>query len=224
MVKIMKTQKEDKKEFADLLKSHKEMEMTLKKNTYEVHMINKTYSKFEKNLFKRQSDLHDAERAINVDLQREVMEGIGLIQNQMIEVQGNMRREDVERLEYADSVAGKFQAEEDANAVAEKEKNLISQGEGDRDRRGDGVSTGTTSKRKQTSDDSGRPTKRGEGHNGDRGGRSTSGTRGGRSDGAAHGGRSDGTGRGGHPLPLFQNLLIGEGMSYEGSSLRSTLS
>ncbi|XP_047331508.1 nucleolin 1-like [Impatiens glandulifera] len=202
MVKIMKTQKEDKKEFDDLLKTHKEMELTLKRNTYEVHMVNKTYSKFEKNLFKRKSDLHDIEREINVDLQREVMDGISLIQNQMIEVQCNMRRADAERLEQADSFAKRIHAKEDTKAVAEKEKNLITQGEDNSGRRGGGVSTGTRSKRKPTSDDSDRPSKRGGGRNGDRGG------------------RVGGIGRGGRSLPPFQNLLTGEGMSGEGFTYR----
>ncbi|XP_047340073.1 glycine-rich RNA-binding protein 8-like [Impatiens glandulifera] len=151
------------------------------------------------------------ERQINIDHQREVMEGMGLIQNQLVEIQGSMRRTNVERLEYADSIARKFQAEENAKA-AEKEMNLITQG----DRRGDGATTGTRSKRRPTNDENPRPTKRGGGRSGgDRGGRSSGGDRGGRSTNSDRGGRNGGSGRGGRGLPSFQNLLTGEGMSGE---------
>ncbi|XP_047306258.1 keratin, type I cytoskeletal 9-like [Impatiens glandulifera] len=142
-----------------------------------------------------------------------------------------MRRIDAERLEYVDSIARKFQAEENAKA-AKKEQNIITQREAIRDIRGDGTTTGTRSKRMPTNDENPRPTKRGGGRSGgDRGGRS-SGDRGGRSGGdhrgrstgdrrsrstsSNRGGRTGGSGRGGRGLPPFQNLLTGEGMSGEG--------
>ncbi|XP_047320530.1 inhibitor of growth protein 1 homolog [Impatiens glandulifera] len=59
------------KEFSDLLKTHNEMEQTLKKNTYEVHIVNKSYTKFEKNFFKRKTELLVYERANVVDLHNE---------------------------------------------------------------------------------------------------------------------------------------------------------
>ncbi|XP_047320590.1 inhibitor of growth protein 1 homolog [Impatiens glandulifera] len=124
----------------------------MKKNTYEINILNKTYAKFEKNFFKRKTDLYDCER--------------------------------------------KIQAIEDAEAAANKEKSLIfhgddhvkkgggsSRGNGS-SKGGNGVSTGTISKRKQTGDGSCRPIKRGGGRNGDRG-----------------------SGSGGHSLPPFRNLL-----------------
>ncbi|XP_047320540.1 nucleolin 1-like [Impatiens glandulifera] len=127
-----------------------------------------------------------------------------------------MSRANAERLEMADSFARKIKEEEDSKDVAEKEKNLITQGEDNSGRRGGGVSIGTRSKRKPTGDDNDRPIKRGGGRSGDRGGRSTSGDRGGRSSGGDRGGRSGGTGRGGRSLPFFRNLLTGEEMSGEG--------
>ncbi|XP_047312501.1 keratin, type I cytoskeletal 9-like [Impatiens glandulifera] len=182
MIKIMKTQKSNKKEFASLLKTHNEME-----NAIELH--------------------------------NEVMDGMNLIQNQMIEIQGHMSRADVERLEQADSFARQIQTAEDAQEGADKEKNLISQGDdyvkkgegssrsGISSRGGDGVSTGTRSKRKKTGDESNRPIKRGRGRIGDHGGRSG---------GGDPGGRGGGSGRGGRSLPPFRNLLIGEEFSSQG--------
>ncbi|XP_047339910.1 keratin, type I cytoskeletal 9-like [Impatiens glandulifera] len=186
MMKIMKTQTSSKNEIVYLLKTHNEMEQTLKKNTYEFHIVNKSYSKFEKNFFKRKSELFDCERENNIEMHNE-----------------------------ADSFARKILEEEDAKTVAEKEKNLITQGEDNRGRRGGDVSTGTRFKRKTSDDNIDRPIKRGGGRSGDRGGRSTGGDRGGRSTGGDRGGQSGGSGRGGHSLPLFHNLLTGEKMSGE---------
>ncbi|XP_047320609.1 keratin, type I cytoskeletal 9-like [Impatiens glandulifera] len=205
MSKFMKAQKEDKKNFDDLVKTHKELELTLKKNTYEVEDSNTNFGRFEKKLFNRQSEMMSLERQINLDNQREVMEAMGLIQNQLDKIQGSMRRTYAERLEYADSIARKFQAEENAKDDAEKEQNTITQGNDVRDRRGDGVTTGTRSKRMPTNDENPRPTKRGGGQSGgdhgsrssgDRGGRSSGGDRGGRSSGGDRGGRSTGSDRG----------------------------
>ncbi|XP_047339872.1 single-stranded DNA-binding protein 1-like [Impatiens glandulifera] len=170
------------------------MEKTLKRNTYEINTLNKTYTKFEKNFFRRKSDLIDCERENAVELHNEVIDEISLLRNQMVKIQGNMSRADAERLEQADSFARNIQAEEDAKAAAEKEKNLITQGDDNSGRRGGGVSTDTRSKRKPTGDDSDRPIKRGGGRIGDRGGRSSGGDR---------GGRSGGSGRGGRSLPPF---------------------
>ncbi|XP_047340015.1 keratin, type II cytoskeletal 1-like [Impatiens glandulifera] len=140
---------------------------------------------------------------------------ITLGSNMLVEIQESMRRTDAERLEYADSIARKFQAKENAKVDAEKERTRITQGEPSR--RGYDVSTGTRSKRSPTNDENPRPTKRGGGRSGgDRGGRSSSGGRGGRpgSDrggrsGGDRGGRSDGAARGGRALPPFRNLLTG---------------
>ncbi|XP_047337351.1 protein LSM14 homolog A-like [Impatiens glandulifera] len=183
------------------------MEQTLKRNTYEINTLNKTNTKFEKNFLKRQSDLLDCERENSIELHNEVMDGISLLRNQMVEIQGNMSRADAERLEQADSFARKIQAEEDAKAAADKEKNLITQGDDNSSRRGGGVSTGTRSKRRQTSDKNDRPFKRGGGRSGDRDGRSSGGDR---------GGRSGGSGRGGRSLSPFRNLLNGEEFSSQG--------
>ncbi|XP_047312616.1 keratin, type I cytoskeletal 9-like [Impatiens glandulifera] len=210
MMKIMKNQTSNKKEFADLLKTHNEMEQTLKKNTYEVRIVNKSYSKFEKNFFKRQSELLDCKKENNVEMHNEVMDGISLIRDQMVEIQGNIRRADAERLEQADSFARNIQDEKDVKAAAEKEKNFITQGEDNNGRRGGGVSTGTRSKRNSTGDNSDRPIKKGGGRSGDRGGRSIGGRNG------DLGGRSGGTGRGGHSLPHFHKLLTSEEISGQG--------
>ncbi|XP_047335658.1 keratin, type I cytoskeletal 9-like [Impatiens glandulifera] len=177
-------------EFADLHMTQNEMEQTLKKNTYEVHIVNKSYSKFEKNFFKQQSKLFDCERENNIEMHNEVMDAMSLLRYQL--------------------------EEENAKAATEKEKNLITQGEDNSGRRGSSVSTGTRSKRKPIGDDSDRPNKRGRGRISDRGGRSTGSDRGGRSTGGDRGGRNGGTGRGGRSLPPFRNLLTGEEMSGEG--------
>ncbi|XP_047339947.1 keratin, type I cytoskeletal 10-like [Impatiens glandulifera] len=184
MVKILKTQKEDRKEFAEYVKILKELDNTLKKNTYETHVSNLNFSKFEKQLFSRQSEMMSLERQINLDNHREVIESMELFNSQMIEIQGEPNR------------------------------------------RGDGVSTNTRSKRAPTNDENPRPTKRGRGRSGgDLGGRSSCGgrggqsgsDRGGRTSGGNRDGRSSGSGRGGRALPPFQNLLIGEGIYYEGT-------
>ncbi|XP_047309903.1 keratin, type II cytoskeletal 1-like [Impatiens glandulifera] len=152
-----------------------------------------------------------------------------LYKDQLIETQGCLRRTNGERLDYADSIARKFQEKENAKVPAEREQSRITQGEPSR--RGYGVSTGTRSKRAPTNDENPRPTKRGGGRSGgNRGGRSNSGGRdgqsgydqGGRANGGDRSGRSSGSGRGGRTLPPFRNLLIGqemkgEGMSYEGT-------
>ncbi|XP_047306220.1 keratin, type II cytoskeletal 1-like [Impatiens glandulifera] len=166
-------------------------------------------------LFSRQSKMMSLERQINLDNHREIMETMELFQNQLVEIQGSMRRTDAERLEYAASIVRKFQAKENAKADAEKEQTRITQDEPSR--RGDGVSTGTRSKRMSVGDENPRPTKRGGGRSngGDRGGRSGSG-RGGRTSGGDRGVRSGGSKRGGGALPPFQNLLTSEGMSSGG--------
>ncbi|XP_047314135.1 keratin, type I cytoskeletal 9-like [Impatiens glandulifera] len=232
MTKIMKAQKEEKKNLADLVKNHNELELTLKKKTYAVEVSNTNFGRLEKKLFSRQSEGMSFERQINLDNQREVIEAMGLIQNSLVEIQGSIRRTDAERLEYIDSIARKFQAEENAKADAEKEQNTITQGNAFRERRGDGVATDTKSKRMPKNDENPRPTKSGGGRSGgDRGGRSSSdrggrntgdrggrsgSVQGGRSTGSDRGGRTGGSSRGGRGLPLFQNLLTGEGMSVEG--------
>ncbi|XP_047335603.1 keratin, type I cytoskeletal 10-like [Impatiens glandulifera] len=229
MAKILKTHKEDIKHFAEHVKILNDLDKTLKKNTYETHVSNSNFSKFKKQLFSRQLEMMSLERQINLDNQREIMETMELFQNRLVEIQGSMRRTDAERLEYADSIARKFQAKENAKAGAEKEQTRITQGEPSR--RSDSISTGTRSKRAPTNDENTRPTKIGGGRSGgDRGGRSSGGgrggrpgsDRGGRSNGGDRGGQSDGTARGGRALPPFRNLLTGqemtgEGMSYEGT-------
>ncbi|XP_047331588.1 keratin, type II cytoskeletal 1-like [Impatiens glandulifera] len=231
MAKILKTQKEDRKDFAEHVKILNELDNTLKKNTHETHISNSNFSRFEKQFFSHESEMMSLERQINLDNQREIMETMELFKNQLVEIQGSMNRIDAERLEYVDSIARKFQAEENAKVGAEKEQNRFTQGKPRRERRGDGVSTSTRSKRPSTNDKNLRPTKRGEGRSGgDRGGRSSGGghgerpcsDRGGRSSGSDRGGRSDGAARGGRALPPFCNLLTGqeitgEGMSYEGT-------
>ncbi|XP_047320370.1 keratin, type I cytoskeletal 10-like [Impatiens glandulifera] len=202
VVNILKTQKEERKEVVECVNILKELDNTLKKNTYETHVANLNFSKFEKELFSRQSEMMSLERQINFDNHR------------------SLRRTEGERLEYADSIARKFQEKENAKAAAEREQSRITQGEPSR--RGDGVSTGTKYKCAPTNDENPRPTKRGGGRSGgDRRGRSNSGgrggqsgnDRGGRSSGSDRGGRSSGSGRGGRALPPFQNLLTGEGIS-----------
>ncbi|XP_047320528.1 keratin, type I cytoskeletal 10-like [Impatiens glandulifera] len=229
MVKILKTQKVDRKEFVECVKILKELDNILKKNMYETHVSNSNFSKFEKQINSRQSEMMSLERQITLDNHREIMESMELFKNQMIEIQGSLRRSDGESLEYADSIARKFQEKENAKAGAEKEQTRITQGEPSI--RGDGVSTGTKSKRAPTNDENPRPTKRDGGRSGsDHGGRSNSGgrggqsgsDRGGRTSGGDRGGRSSGSGRGVRAFPPFRNLLTGqemtnEGMSYEGT-------
>ncbi|XP_047335842.1 keratin, type II cytoskeletal 1-like [Impatiens glandulifera] len=204
MVKILKTQKEDKKEFAEYVKNLKELDNTLKKNTYDTHVSNSNFSKFEKHFFSRQSEMMSLERQINLDNHRKTMETMELFKNQLIEIQGSMRRSDVERLEYANSIVRKFQEKENAKFNAKKELTRITQGEPSR--RGDRVSTDTRSKRASINNENPRPTKRGGGRSGgDRAGRNNSGGRGGqygndqggRASGGDRGGRSSASGGGG---------------------------
>ncbi|XP_047314433.1 RNA polymerase-associated protein LEO1-like [Impatiens glandulifera] len=190
--------------------THNEMEQTLKKNTFEINYLNKTFTMFEKNLFKRQTELNDCDRENNIKLHNEE-DGISLLRNQMVEIQGNMSRADAKRLEQNESFARKIQDEEDAQAASEKEQNLITQGDDNSGRRGSGVSTGTRSKRKKTDDESDRPNKRGGGRRSDCGGRS-----GGRSGVSDRGGRCGGSGRGGRSFPPFHNLLTIEEFSGQG--------
>ncbi|XP_047339942.1 keratin, type II cytoskeletal 1-like [Impatiens glandulifera] len=159
------------------------------------------------------------ERQINLDNHREVMESMELYKNQLVEIQGSLRRTNGERLEYADSVARKFQEKENAKGAAEREQTRITQGEPSR--RGHCVSTGTRSKRAPTNNENPRPAKRGGARrSGDRGGRSSIGggggqsgsDRGGRTSGGDRGGRSSRSGRGGRAHPPFQNLLTSEGI------------
>ncbi|XP_047326563.1 keratin, type II cytoskeletal 1-like [Impatiens glandulifera] len=167
VIKALNTQKEERKEFAEVVKVLTELDNTLKKNTH-----------------------------INDDRHRKTMDELSLMKNQMVEIQGCLRRTDGERLEFADSIARKFQAKENAKADAERDQPRITQGESSR--RSDGVSTGTRSRRSSNNDENTRPTKRGGGRSGgDRGGRSSGGGRGGRTSGSGHGGRS---------LPPFLNM------------------
>ncbi|XP_047335587.1 protein FAM98A-like [Impatiens glandulifera] len=134
----------------------------------------------------------------------------------MVEIQGCLSRNDNERQEFADSIARKFQAKENAKANVEKEKPRPAQGESSR--RNDGVSTGTRSRRAPSNDDNHRPTKRGGGRSGvDRGGRNSGGGRsrlsnvdqGGRASGGDCGGRLSGGSRGGRGYPPYLNMLPG---------------
>ncbi|XP_047309814.1 small RNA binding protein 1-like [Impatiens glandulifera] len=52
----------------------------MKINTYENNIVNNTYSKFEKNFFKRQSERSECEKEFNMDLHQEVMDGMNLVQ------------------------------------------------------------------------------------------------------------------------------------------------
>ncbi|XP_047338632.1 keratin, type I cytoskeletal 9-like [Impatiens glandulifera] len=207
MLSIEKGQRSNKKEVASLLETHKEMEKTMKMNKYEINILNNTYSKFEKNFFKQQSKRFDCEREFNIDLHQEIMAGVNMVQDQVVELINHMNRVDAERMEQADSFAIQIHAVENVEIATNKEKNLLSldvdnvqKGEGSsrggKSSRG-GVLTGTRSKRKLVDEGGCRPTKRGGGRSGDRGGGS--------------GGRG---GRGGRTLPPIQNLLTGEEFSY----------
>ncbi|XP_047335546.1 keratin, type II cytoskeletal 1-like [Impatiens glandulifera] len=162
----------------------------------------------------------DLERHINDDCHRETMDEFSLMKNQMVEIQGCLRRTDGERQEFTDSIARKFQAKENTKADADRDQPRITQGESNR--RSDGVSTGTRSRRSPSNDENPRPTKRGGGRSGgDRGGRSSGGGRGrqsgfdqrGRASGGDRGGRPSGSGLGGRSLPPFLNMLSGKDMS-----------
>ncbi|XP_047340019.1 keratin, type II cytoskeletal 1-like [Impatiens glandulifera] len=162
----------------------------------------------------------DIERHINDDHHRKTLDEFSLVKNQMVEIQGCLRRNDSERQEFADSIARKFHAKENAKANAERDQPRITQGESSR--RSDGVLTGTRSRRAPSNDDNPRPSKRGGGRSGgDRGGRSSGGGRsrlsgvdqGGRASDGDRGGRSSGSGRGGRSFPPFLNMLIGQDMS-----------
>ncbi|XP_047329608.1 keratin, type II cytoskeletal 1-like [Impatiens glandulifera] len=132
---------------------------------------------------------------------------------------------DIERHVNDDRHRETMEELENAKADAEKEQPRITQGEPSR--KGDGVSTGTRSKRAPINDENPTPTKRGGGRSGgNRGGRSSGGGRGrqsgidqrGRASGGDHGGRSSGSGHGGRILPPFQNLLTGQDIVDEGMS------
>ncbi|XP_047335579.1 small RNA binding protein 1-like [Impatiens glandulifera] len=150
----------------------------------------------------------------------ETLDEFSLVKNQIVEIQGCLRRNDGERQEFADSIARKFQAKENAKANAERDQPHITQGESSR--RSDGVSIDTRSRRAPSNDDNPRPTKRGGGRSGgDHGGRSSGGGRsrlsgvdqGGRSNGGGRGGRLSGSGCGGRSFPPFLNMLTDQDMS-----------
>ncbi|XP_047331474.1 uncharacterized protein LOC124935055 [Impatiens glandulifera] len=156
MIKAMNTQEEERKGFGEIIEVLTELDNTLKKNTYETHVSNINFSKFEKNLFSRQSEMIDIEWQINDDRHRETLDEFSLMKNQMVEIQGFLRRNDSERQEFADSIARKFQAKENAKANAERDQPKIIQGESSR--RSDGVLTDTRSRRAPSNDDNPRPT------------------------------------------------------------------
>ncbi|XP_047320532.1 keratin, type I cytoskeletal 9-like [Impatiens glandulifera] len=211
MMSIEKGQRSNKKELHSLLETQKEMEKTMKRNTYEINMLNNTYSIFEKNFFKRQSERFDCEREFNIDLHQEVMAGMNLVQGQMVELTNHMNRVDAEHMEQADSFSRSIQVVENVEDVADKEKSLIalhddnvkkgegsSRGSGSSSLRG-GALTGTRSKRKVVDEGGCRLNKRGGGRGGDRGGGS--------------GGRGGRNPSGGRALPQFHNLLTGDGFA-----------
>ncbi|XP_047337815.1 uncharacterized protein LOC124941515 [Impatiens glandulifera] len=177
MIKAMNTKEEERKGFGEIIKVLTELDKTLKKNTYETHVSNINFSKFEKKLFNRQTELLDIERQFNDEGHKETLEEFSLVKNQMVEIQG------------------KFQGKENAKANAEKDHPRTTQGKSSK--RSDGVSTGTRSRRAPSIDDNPRPTKRVVGRKGgDRGGRSNGGGRS-RLSGVDQGGRASGGDRGG---------------------------
>ncbi|XP_047331431.1 keratin, type II cytoskeletal 2 epidermal-like [Impatiens glandulifera] len=201
MIKALNTQEEERKDFAEIINVLTELDNTMKKNT-------------------RQSKMMDLERHINDDRHKETLDEFSLVKNQMVEIQGYLRRNDSERQEFADSIERKFQAKENAKANAERDQSRITQGESSR--RSDGVSIGTRSRRAARNYDNPRSTKRGGGRSGgDRGGRSSGGgcsrlsgvDQGGRATSGNRGGRSSGSGRGGRSFPPFLNMLTGQDMS-----------
>ncbi|XP_047326624.1 protein nemuri-like [Impatiens glandulifera] len=130
-------------------------------------------------------------------------------------MQGCMSRNDNERQAFAENLARKFQAKEDAFGNAESTQPRPVQGESSR--RNDGVATGTRSRRATISDDNPRPTKRGGGRSGsERGGRNggsrtrlSNADQGGCGSVVERGGRSNAGGRGGCGYPHFMNMLPG---------------
>ncbi|XP_047312497.1 ankycorbin-like [Impatiens glandulifera] len=148
MIKSLNNQEEERKDFAEIIKVIKELDNTLKKNTYETHVSNINYSKFEKQLLNRQTELLDIERQINDERHKETLEEFSLVKNRMVEIQGCLSRNDNERQEFADSIARKFQAKENAKANAESVQPQV-----ESSRRSDGVSTDTRSRRAPNTDD-----------------------------------------------------------------------
>ncbi|XP_047309833.1 uncharacterized transmembrane protein DDB_G0289901-like [Impatiens glandulifera] len=150
-----------------------------------------------KKSFNHQTELFDIERHINDERHKENLDEFALVKNQLVEMQGCMRRNDNERQAFAKNLDRKFQAKEDALGNAESSQPRPVQGESSR--RNDGVATGTRSRRAPSSDDNPRPTKRGGGRNGsERGGRNVGGRsglsnvdQGGRGSVAERGGRSN---------------------------------
>ncbi|XP_047326475.1 keratin, type I cytoskeletal 10-like [Impatiens glandulifera] len=63
MTKAMNTKEEEREGFCKIIKVLTELDNTLKKNTYETHVANLNFSKFEKQLFSSQSELLDIERS-----------------------------------------------------------------------------------------------------------------------------------------------------------------
>ncbi|XP_047335571.1 protein nemuri-like [Impatiens glandulifera] len=135
-------------------------------------------------------------------------------------MQGCMNRKDNERQDFAENLARKFQAKEDALGNAESAQPRPVQGESSR--RNDGVATGTRSRRALCSDDNPRPTKRGGGRSdSERGGRNGGGRsrlsnvdQGGRGSVAERGGRSNAGGRGGRGYSHFMNKLHEQEMTF----------
>ncbi|XP_047326534.1 keratin, type I cytoskeletal 10-like [Impatiens glandulifera] len=194
MCQTMNSREEEIENFRNIFNVLTELDNTLKKNTYETHIANVNFSMFEKYLFNRQIELLDIERHFNDKRHKETMEEFSMVKSQMVEIQGCMRRNDNESQEFADSIARKFQAKEDAKANVEGAQPRQVQGESSR--RNDGVSTDTRSMRAPSTDDNPRPTKRGGGRSGAEG-RGTSGGVRSRLSNVDQGGRTSGDERGG---------------------------
>ncbi|XP_047309834.1 keratin, type II cytoskeletal 2 epidermal-like [Impatiens glandulifera] len=203
MCQSMISREDDRANFSNMFKILTELDKTLKMNTYETHVSNVQFSKFQqKKSFNHQTELFDIERHINDERHKENLDEFALVKNQLVEMQGCMRRNDNERQAFAKNLARKFQAKEDSLGNAESSQPRPVQGESSR--RNDGIATGTRSRRAPSSDDNPRPTKRGDGRSGsERGGRNVGGRsrlsnvdQGGRGSVAERGGRSNAGSRG----------------------------
>ncbi|XP_047314449.1 myosin heavy chain, clone 203-like, partial [Impatiens glandulifera] len=125
MTNLEKGSISSKEEMSSILSSQKELEKTMKRNTYEVYIINNMYTKFEKNLFNRQSKMFAESKSLTLELHQTIMSAINLTQAQMVEVSNAMNRAEAGRMEQVDSFVRSIQVAEEVEAAADKERALI---------------------------------------------------------------------------------------------------
>ncbi|XP_047320568.1 uncharacterized protein LOC124924597 [Impatiens glandulifera] len=185
MCQSMISREEERANFSNMFKILTELDKTLKMNTYETHVSNVKFSKFQQESFNHQSELFDIERNDN------------------------------ERQAFAENLARKFQSMEDALGNAEGAQPRPNQGESSRRNDGVATGTrsrralSSDDNPRPTKRGGGRSGYERGGRNGGGRSRLSNVDQGGCGSVAERGGRSNGGGRGGRGYPHFMNMLLG---------------